>query len=167
MSMDHWCSPPEMADGLEDLFGGPVDCDPCSNARSIIRAVTAYTAGGTFLPWGRRTYKNPPYSRLDLWTDVGIREIRAGRVHELVNLEPVAPSTRWWRKAMGEEPIEIDGDTIWAPKPVVMFTKRINFINEHGVVIKGARHDSVITYYGPRRQAFRRAFKHLERWVVG
>lgn len=174
MTMDHWCTPPAVADPLEAFFRGPVACDPCSNSRSIIKAVTTYTAGGLHLPWGRTTYRNEPYSRLEPWTDKSILEIDAGNVVELVGLEPVATSTRWWRKTTGLEPVLVPHPTrknrmreVFAPRGTHMFTKRINFINERGVVMKGVRHDSVLTYYGPRRTAFKKAFRALESWTVG
>jgi hypothetical protein len=173
MGTDNWCTPPEVADPLEQFFGGPVDLDPCSNARSIIRAVQTYRAGGLHLPWAKTNFENPPYGRLDLWTDKGIYEIVVvERVRELVRLVPVATSTGWWRRAVAvDETPAIWGDAheprarlVRAPDPLILFTKRIAFLNEEGMPQSGARFDSVLFYYGKRREAFRREFKAITSW---
>ena len=73
---DSWCSPPEIADPLEEFYEGPVDVDPCSNDRSVIRARVAYTSGGLIRPWclppnrnpKHTGYQNDPYSQAEVWT---------------------------------------------------------------------------------------------------
>ena len=156
---DCWCSPPEVSLPLAEFFGGAVDCDPCSNARSIIKAVAAYTHGGLVKRWGRTNYENPPYSALSAWTDKGLAEMRSGRVVELVRLTPVSVSTLWWQRQCLKP----------RRNPRLLFTKRISFLDPAAETIGmrrvGARFDTVITYFGPRVVAFERCFRHLARWM--
>ena len=172
MSSDNWCSPPEVDAGLWELNDGPVDCDPCSNERSIIRAHTTYATGGLVLPWNPRrrrkakTYENPPYSNLLAWTLKGLYELgRASGPAELVRLVPVATSTAWWRHAVlaeGEPARRV-------PRPLVIFTRRIAFIDETNTVINGARFDAALFFYFVHDRARRirqalRAFRSLTSW---
>lgn len=156
---DSWCSPPEISGPLELFFGGPVACDPCSNDRSIIKAVKTFTRGGLVLPWGKTTYENPPYSSTDIWTDKGIQEMRAGRVVELVRLTMVSTSVKWWRRQCA----------IPKRNPRLLFTKRLSFLDpdaaQAGMKREGARFDTVLTYFGPRVKRFERHFKHLTTWM--
>jgi hypothetical protein len=160
VSSDSWCSPPEVTEPLAEFFGGPVDCDPCSNGRSIVQAVTAYTFGGLHRPWSKTNYENPPYSKTGPWTDKAIAELASGRVLELVRLTMVASSTEWWSRQS------------LRPKrnPRYLFTKRLCFLDpfaaQAGMKRQNARFDTVLTYYGPRTAKFERCFQHLTRWTA-
>jgi hypothetical protein len=149
---DHWCTPLEVALPLVQFFGGPVDCDPCSNATSIIDAVTAYTFGGLQFPWGKTSYMNNPYSTNVPWAEKAVHEMRVGRVEELVTLMMVAPSTDWWSTLCNKAP----------RNPRMIFTKRLKFIGDQK---HGARFDTVLKYYGRRVRQFEREFSHLARWT--
>lgn len=173
---DHWNSPREVADPLEEFAGGPVGIDPCSNETSIIKAVVRYVnVGGLILPWKpapghpQSAYENPPYSQLDAWTDKGIVEIadrRLGGRVDLIRLVPVASSTAWWRRAFGLEPVRLPGGVEVLPrKPTVIFTKRLQFLDGTGKQVGGARFDSVLFYYGRRERAFLRAFRAITSWT--
>lgn len=172
MSSDNWCSPQVIDDDLGELNDGrPVDCDPCSNGRSLIRARVAYTTGGLILPWNPRrrpnakTYENPPYSLLGPWTGKGLAELeREDGPTELVRLVPVATSTVWWRRAMLVEPRRRR-----VPRPAVIFTRRLAFIDEDGSVVNGARFDAALIFYfvHDRRRRVRqalRAFANVTSW---
>lgn len=167
MDRDSWCSPRTIAEPLADFFGGPVDCDPCSNERSIIRARAAYTWGGLHRPWGGpgvgtgkgTVYKNEPYSNPLIWSEKMVHEMRMGRVTELVRLTMVATSTKWWSISMLETP----------RRPRLLFTGRLKFIgsNDDGTpCADSAIFDTVLMYYGRRWSQFDRAFKHVERWTT-
>ena len=107
---DSWCSPPEIADPLVDFFSGPVDVDPCSNARSIIRARQAYRTGGLVLPWrmakpvDRTCYENFPYSKGEEWTVKMLYETAVGNVREHVRLCMMATSSCWWAAQCEKSP---------------------------------------------------------------
>lgn len=163
---DTWCTPPEIADPLAEFFGGPVDVDPCSNARSIIRARMALTSGGLVLPWrlvssvDRTCYQNDPYSKADLWTAKMLAEIARGNVREHVRLSMMATSTRWW------------ADMCYQParNPRILALKRLLFLDpeasEAGMTRYTCRFEPALTYIGHRPTEFTRAFAHLTRWTT-
>jgi hypothetical protein len=164
VSTDDWCSPPEVADRLVDLFHGPVDVDPCSNARSFIQALLAYRTGGLILPWrlavpvDRTVYQNDPYSQAQPWTDKALAEIAIGNVRELVRLSMMATSTAWWAD-MCLRP---------ARNPRVLALKRLYFLDpeaqEAGQRRWTCRFEPALTYIGHRPAQFTRAFASLTRW---
>lgn len=187
MGLDGWCTPREVAEPLEDFFDGPVDFDPCSNERSIIKARAANTRPvGLLIPWfgkvaprvlGRTTYENPPYSKLLAFTDKSIKELDRRdidvpvRERQLVRLVTCAPSTAWWRRAVGREPVTVGSVatmqiSIKAPKPTLIITNRLEFINEMGEIEESARFDSALFYYGPREEKFLRTFAPITSWSV-
>ena len=164
---DQWCSPPVIADALLEFFQGPVDVDPCSNKRSIIKARRAYYRGGLVLPWcladdvaGRRrtVYENFPYSQGEAWTAKALAEMAAGNVEELIRLSPMSTSTQWWA----------DGCEKPARNPRILALKKFAFIMPgHTTVGKDTcRHEPVIVYYGASTDRFTRAFAHLTRWTT-
>ena len=164
---DEWCTPPEIADPLVEFFHGPVDVDPCSNIRSIIRAHVAYTSGGLILPWclpaGSRCgtpsngtcYENFPYSQGDLWTAKALHELKVGNVTELVRLSMVSTSTQWW------------ADMCTKPRrnPRILALRRLVFLDptEAGRDFV-CRFEPALTYIGPRTKRFDKTFAHLTRW---
>jgi hypothetical protein len=155
---DAWCSPPEIADPLEEFFQGPVDVDPCSNSRSIIRARMAYAVFGLVRPWGRTTYENNPYSETGAWTEKAIAEMRCGNVRELVRLTMASTSSQWWRRQC----------LVPRRNPRLLFTKRLKFIDpfaaDDGEIRAGSRFEPVLTYFGPRAARFDRCFRGITMW---
>jgi hypothetical protein len=163
MNSDSWCSPSAVTLPLARFFKGPVDVDPCSNARSLVRAREAWRAGSLHRAWfghalvdavrrlRRTVYMNPPYSRLGRWVPYLVEQLELARQWkpEAVALVPVATSAGWWQAA-------IQADAL-------MFVKRLTFVGDKP---DPARFDAVLLYYGPRRDAFREAFRELERWYL-
>lgn len=103
---DSWCSPPEITLRLEEFYEGPVEVDPCSNPRSIVKAIVAMTSGGLILPWrlparkyprAKGTgYENPPYSQNEVWTAKMLAELAKGNLREHIRLTMFASSAEWW-----------------------------------------------------------------------
>jgi hypothetical protein len=162
MSHDEFCTPPPVASRVERFFDGPVDLDPASNNRSIIKARKIYTAGALHLPWRARTvYENCPFSDpyLELFADKGIAERRT-HGFEHIRLVPVATSTVWWQKAQG---VRAAACGHYADKPSTVFTKRLRFIGLDGRVEKdSARFDVALFYYGNRHARFLEIFTEPE-----
>lgn len=162
---DSWCTPPDVTKPLEEFFDGPVEVDPCSNERSLVKSVMAMTFGGLHRPWRlprpkRRTcYENYPYSMGDAWTRKMILELGCGNVLEHVRLVMACTSTQWW------------SDQCKAPRrnPRILFTKRLAFItpfDEPGGKPSSARFEPALVYYGPRAAKFERTFQHITRWTA-
>lgn len=161
---DWWCSPPEIADPLEEFFDGPVDVDPCSNERSIIRSRVAFMYGGLVLPWVAEegvpgsVYQNDPYSKAAAWTAKMLAELASGNVIELVRLSMMSTSSHWWS----------DMCTKPAVNPLILATRRIPFLDPENPVVgkrrMTCRFEPALTYIGPRPDRFRATFAHLTRW---
>lgn len=163
MTSDEWCSPPEIARGLYNLFGGPVGVDPCSNDRSIIQSILRHSSGGLVLPWCRplligkaadTAYSNWPYSKNEPWSAKAVHELHVGNLAELVILCMTAASTVWWKNLMHK------------PKrnPRVICTKRLKFIGPTGKPVDSSRFEPALIYYGRRTKAFDREFKSIAMW---
>ncbi|HEY4266686.1 MAG TPA: DNA N-6-adenine-methyltransferase [Galbitalea sp.] len=163
---DSYCSPPEIADPLEQFANGPVSMDPFSNPFSLIKARRALFAGGLHLPWGGYengdgdAFENPPYSRLTVCTDKGLHEMMSGNIHELIRLVTVSTSTEWWKRAVTFRKYNVR----------LLFTRRISFLLPCAGSLKkrktaNARHESVLMYYGARAGRFEKYFAHLSQWT--
>lgn len=166
---DHWCSPPEVADPLEQLFDGPVGTDPATNKHSLIWARRHYTIGGLHLPWGDGSklyddgFNNPPYSSTGPWITKGLHELDSERINELVYLVMSVPSVGWWVEACN-----------YAPRnPRILITERLCFIDPkeklkkklgHKVKKMNARFDTALIYYGSRTREFEKEFASITRW---
>lgn len=67
LSVD-WCTEDRICDDLVEVFQGPVDCDPCSNPHSHVKARVAFTLetgnDGLVDEWpGKTTFENPPFGK--------------------------------------------------------------------------------------------------------
>lgn len=164
---DSWCSPPAITDRLQEFFEGPVDVDPCSNARSLVSSVIAYTRGGLVLPWrlpsrrAKRTcYQNDPYSKAEVWTAKMLHEIAVGNVVEHIRLSMFSCSTMWW------------ADMCNKPRrnPRILALKRVAFLDPRKpaaaamVDLVGCRFEPALVYIGPRPARFGQVFAGLTRW---
>lgn len=163
---DCWCSPPEICDPLAELFGGPVDVDPCSNDRSIVQARLALTRGGLVLPWrlpkpvNHAVYENFPYSDGGTWTAKMLHELATGNFKEIVRLCMMSTSTLWWL-SMCHRPRR---------NPRILALKRIKFLDpdakEPGKRRTTCHFEPALIYIGPRVREFTRTFSHLTRWTT-
>lgn len=163
---DWWCSPPEITIPLHDMFGGPVDVDPCSNERSIVAARLALTSGGLVLPWrlarpvDRTVYKNEPYSQATAWTDKALTELASGNVREIIRLSMMSSSADWWKRWCLEP----------RRNPRVLCLKRVKFLDPFAATAgqkrQVCRFEPVLTYIGPHPKRFERYFKHLANWCA-
>ena len=145
-----WNTPPDIIRPIVRAFGR-VDLDPCSNARSVVRARVAWElvrdgdslARSWKLPGrGRRLiFVNPPYidaavwiaKCCEVWRELGARGV------EIVVLVPARTETQWWRAARraGALPGYYEG--------------RISFLSAESGRRTGALFPSALLYFGKRR----------------
>lgn len=161
---DSWCSPPEIRDPLLEMFHGPVDVDPCSNERSIIKARLALTRHGLALPWrlvrpvDRTAYQNDPYSQAEAWTYKMLRELELGNVLEHVRLCMMSTSAQWWA----------DHCLLSKRNPRILALRRLGFLDpfavQTGMRRQSCRFEPALLYWGPRPARFTKMFAHLTRW---
>lgn len=162
-STDDWCSPPEITLRLEEFFGGPVDVDPCSNERSIVKARMAMTTGGLTRPWrlprpvNLAVFENFPYSQGQDWTDKALAELASGNVIELIRLCPMATSTQWWADMCKR---------CARYNPRVLALKRLAFIGADGKQSMTCRFEPALIYFGGAPESFTRTFAPLTRWAT-
>lgn len=117
---DGWCTPRWLAEAL-----GPFDLDPCSNAKSHVRARETCSLdglspactglNGLTRVWVGSIYVNPPYSDVGPWA-VSL----AAHEGPWVALVKLDPTTRWWATLMTAAPT------------VAPFRKRIKFESDNG-----------------------------------
>jgi len=103
--VDH-TTPPIVLEGVVyPVLGDPVDLDPCSNEKSIVRARRALTKkdDGLSIEWRVRTvYCNPPYGKdkasLDAIIDWIRKCVMANRLYGagVIALVPANVSAEWW-----------------------------------------------------------------------
>lgn len=116
LARDGWCTPEWLTALLPH-----VDLDPCSNARSTVRAHRALAIergeDGLAAPWSGLVFVNPPYSDVLPWVE---RAEQSPGAHcgFLVNVDP---STAWWRRLQEVCPLAL------------FFHKRIQFVPPQGV----------------------------------
>lgn len=88
---DSWATPKWLTDLLPH-----VDLDPCSNARSTVRARQAYSLDsgqdGLALPWSGSVFVNPPFSDIMPWAEKAANSDTTA-LGFLVNVDS---STQWW-----------------------------------------------------------------------
>jgi len=111
---DGWCTPSWLT-GLLPL----VDLDPCSNARSTVRARrhVVLPEDGLAIGWTGLVFVNPPYSDVMPWVEKACTT-NAG-CGFLVNVDS---STSWWRRLQERCPIGL------------FFHRRIQFVPPPGVL---------------------------------
>lgn len=142
-----WNTPRWFIDRLE-LALGPVGLDPCSNRWSVVNAATEYRLdrreNGLKLPWQGLglVFVNPPFGReIAEWMQRCESEDA-----EVVALVPARVDTTWWHHAYRSSSVAI----LWRGR--MTFRKRES--RKHG----NAPFPSSVFYWGPRADAFVRAF---------
>jgi phage N-6-adenine-methyltransferase len=95
-----WCTPPEIVSVVRQAFGGQIDLDPCSNARSVVGARKNYTIrdDGLARKWRGNAYVNPPYGRgLNAWVRKAVHESHGDWPANVIMLIPAAVGTVRWQ----------------------------------------------------------------------
>ena len=85
---DHWTTPKELYDQLEQKFG-KFDTDPCplnTTENSLIEK-----------EWIGNVFCNPPYSNVKEFLNKGLIEIKRGNAKQIVFLIIPRTSTKYWR----------------------------------------------------------------------
>ena len=138
---DNWATPKEFYEKLNAEFA--FDFDPCPLCETEITP----DHDGLLIPWGKKNYINPPYSRSlkEAFVRRSVDEARSGKL--CVMLLPVSTSTALFH------------DVILPNATDIRFVRgRISFegINTFGVRVgKGSApmHDSMIVVFDGRKEA--------------
>lgn len=151
----NWGTPACYVKAVEAVFGGRIALDPCSNAHSIVNAVTEYSLperDGLIESWNHPTiYVNPPYGR-DKDRESSIKDwlrrcADANRDHksQVIALVPVATNTGHWKEC-------IFGS---ATAVCFLYDTRLKFLVNGKNGGKGAPMSCAMVYWG---SSFRRFF---------
>ena len=124
-----WRTPQGVYDTLNEEFN--FDFDP---------APVDYTVDGLTIPWGKRTFCNPPYGRyVGRWVKKGWDESQTGKL--VVMLLASRTDTSWWHKYVMKGEIrfikgrlKFDGQDNSAPFPsaIVVFRPKQGFLSGVG-----------------------------------
>jgi phage N-6-adenine-methyltransferase len=129
MPNDEWETPPEIVRLAHSLFG-VFDLDvAATEANRKGRLWYSLENDGLRLPWDRKWWCNPPYSRISPWVEKAASAEVPG-----VMLLPCDSSTRWWQRWVHGEAI------------IVPITRRIRFVGASG----SPTFHSVFALYGWR-----------------
>lgn len=97
-----WNTPPHIIAAVQDVFGGQIDLDPCSNSKTSpsVPATRHFSKedDGLGQDWSGRVYMNPPYGKvIALWVEKLKAEHEEGQVAEAIALVPARTDTHWFR----------------------------------------------------------------------
>lgn len=132
---------------------GGIDLDPASSgvANERVKAARFFTKADNGLrqPWVGKVWLNHPFSRAEnhLWVQKAIMEAFEGRAHPLCMICFASTSEKWFRPLLCY--------------PQCFLSPRTNYLRPDGTIYKGVTKGSVVTYIGPSREAFARAFEGL------
>lgn len=171
-SNEHY-TPPEITDGMREVFGADIDLDPASSAAAneLVRARRFYTKAddGLSLPWEGTVWLNPPGGELEnvpnacqrwvsqaayWWAHLASRAMaRPDRIPQagflVFNLELLRHAQKW----EVPQPLEFD---------FCIFSDRIRYYSPTKAgPVRGDQpaHPSALIYLGPHGDRFRRVFE--------
>jgi hypothetical protein len=137
-----WNTPPEVLDIIRKF--ARIGLDPCSNARSKVKASASWLSGGLEVEWGGfgLVYVNPPYGRaLGAWSEKIAQEALADT--EMIVLVPSRTDTKWFHR-------------LWKRcNALCLWKGRITFEGAPSP----APFPSAVFYFGPNAERFRAVFE--------
>lgn len=156
----HWCTPTWILDRVRNTYG-EITLDPFSNPNSATGALVQWygpdadmhTIDGFAEKWHGYVFFNPPFSRTREAVKKAHDGWAAADYEAAIGIFPCSMNSRhWWM---------VEAATVHG-----YFRKRPCFVDK-GVVVKGARHDIAIAYWGREPRAFVSAFRDVVRFPPG
>jgi hypothetical protein len=152
-----WCTPERVLEVVRAFFKDQIDLDPCSNAKSTVKARRECRGrgrkggDGLALVWSGHVYANPPFGKgIDRWVSRAAWYACEVPTAEVIMLLPAAVDTRWWQM------------TIRMTASAVCFWRgRIRFAGAKAA----APMPCAFVYWGPRARRFHSHFSGYG-WVV-
>ena len=155
MANDNWMTPVWLLNHVRTFFGGSIDVDLFSSSEANL-VVWADRYGTPLSPilsldGASTVWANPPYSRgnVDKCVDHFLGLMDDAPDTEGLILVNAATSTRWQQRLFCEA------------SRVLIFKKRISFLDANLEPSRGNRYDSLMFYFGKRTGAFGEAFADL------
>jgi hypothetical protein len=167
---DQWLTPPHVIDAARRALGGSITTDPasCVQANNWIAAEVWYSVDHDGLhpdhPWRGTVWLNPPYGRGDhsagAFAARLVDELQAGTVTAAITcLNMNSAGSHWF-------------DSVWNHATAhLVWRGRIDFIKPAGEDDSSPSKGTILSYFGPDRDAFRREFAQfgqlVEPWDSG
>lgn len=135
------------------LTMGTIDLDPASSlaANESISATDFFTeqCDGLSRMWHGNVWMNHPFARGQnhLWIDKLVSEFESSRVQQACCITFASTSEKWFRPLLF--------------RPQCFLYGRTNYLLPNGEVLRGCTKGSVVTYFGPYPDRFRRFFQPL------
>ena len=150
----NWCTPPQYVNAVQQVFGGVIELDPCSNQWSVVHAKKEFvlpTYDGLVEEWNYPTiYVNPPYgadrerkTTIKHWLCKCYNAYQS-YASEIIALIPVATNTSHWK------------EYIWGRATAVCFLyeTRLKFLENGSGEGQGAPMACAMIYWGRHYQRF-------------
>lgn len=136
-----------------EALGGEIWCDPCSDAGHRIPARVHYNTSNNGLNarnlWTRTVFVNPPFSDPLPWVDKCCDSIARGDCSQAIMLLKAGTLSN---QGTGELIKKFASG-------ICHWRGRINFLNDHGIAVKGSDFDCVLIYFGHRFDRFQETFE--------
>lgn len=156
-----WCTPIKYVKAVQDVFGGIIDLDPCSNNDSIVNAKEEWQLpknDGLAKDWGcRKIYVNPPYGA-DRVRGTTIKNWLAKCVltrdkfnAQIIALIPVATNTTHWKQYIFGKANAI----------CFLYDTRLKFLINGSTKNKGAPMACACVYWGDDIKLFNKVFSEF------
>ena len=155
-----WGTPPKYVSAVRTALGGTIHLDPCSNAYSVVSAITEYrlpATDGLLASWDFPTiFVNPPYgSDPERGTSIRHWLERCANAHErhgaqVIALIPVATNTRHWKESVFRR----------ARAVCFLADTRLRFLEAGQDLGKGAPMACAMAYWGDDPTLFATSFVH-------
>jgi len=153
---DEWYTPAKYIEAARQAFGGTIDVDPASNplAQQTVKARQYFTKkiDGLKQEWPGAVWLNPPYTVIRQFTDHLLAELDSGHCQSAILLGPSSTDAEWYHRAAAR------AEAWYFPD------HRIKFYDQDGGV-QQALWPSVLFYFGPKPNAFCKAFKPIGGYV--
>lgn len=148
-----WCTPQEIWEPAQILFGGQIDLDPFFGPDSNVPATRWFTEDddGLVQPWDGKVFVNGPWSLTKAVVEKCEREWSWGC--DIVAVIPTSLNSSYWH--------------IVERAPAVCVPKRRVSFEVDGEPHKGNRQDCVVVYWGADTYRFRALFSELGRVRFG
>lgn len=146
---DRYCTPPPIKRRMLRQWGTVADLDPCHDPTGLQMGMRGYDIrrgeDGLALPWGDRTWLNPPFSNPAPWVRRAALHYRY-RLAEVLTILNVQSGANYWR------------DYVWGAARAICFLHgRVAFLYD-GIPEQGNRYDQAVIYYGDDLAGFDQAW---------
>ena len=152
----HVLTPPSIVDGLDKLWPGGVDLDPCACDGQLVQAKTRFYETGLDKEWFGNVFVNEPFNELRAWLEKCQLEAVSGVFPpRIVNLCPWRSRRKWFRQAYrsAQGVMLLDPVTFYDSTTLEPWASKSGYETQFP-------ENCCLLYWGPERDRFFEAFAH-------